>query len=461
MASSDKRAAYGKGGLYKRSVFEKDERGKVVLDRRGNPVVKYDYWQATFEIPAEDLPDGVRRRRLTGNATNKSAALAALRENIDAFYERKRNGEPTYRTPRKRGAKRYTIDDLFTLWLQRKTDEALRPTVIRKYRRMYEQHIQPVIGKEFLDKITDQQLLLLLNSTLVVKKKTDREGRAIPGTRLLGAPARLNIWKILRMAFLWAHRKDLLGGRSNPMMLVPQPKVEKRLIDIDARVADAEVVMKYLEKSRPDLLCLFGFQYLGLRQNERLGLLTTDILGLGTKHPKLVISHQLARRETSEMEDDPTQPRWYLAPTKTGVKREIPLTEPFLGYLTGHLKRREENKKRADYNKWEKGDELGELLFLTERGHIINKNPDNALWKRVCLEAGVQPFPQHINRFITAARLAELDPPVSANVVRAILGHESEAIGYYYQRITSANSEAALRRYGERMNLRKRKSGID
>jgi hypothetical protein len=147
MASSDKRAAYGKGGLYKRSVFEKDERGKVVLDRRGNPVVKYDYWQATFEIPAEDLPDGVRRRRLTGNATNKSAALAALRENIDAFYERKRNGEPTYRTPRKRGAKRYTIDDLFTLWLQRKTDEALRPTVIRKYRRMYEQHISQRLAR--------------------------------------------------------------------------------------------------------------------------------------------------------------------------------------------------------------------------------------------------------------------------------------------------------------------------
>lgn len=50
MVSSEKRAAYGKGGLYKRAVYEKDENGKTLLDRRGNPVVKYDYWQATFSM---------------------------------------------------------------------------------------------------------------------------------------------------------------------------------------------------------------------------------------------------------------------------------------------------------------------------------------------------------------------------------------------------------------------------
>jgi hypothetical protein len=52
MTADARRAAYGKGGLYKRFVFEKDEAGKILLDRRGNEVVKYEYWQATFEIPA-------------------------------------------------------------------------------------------------------------------------------------------------------------------------------------------------------------------------------------------------------------------------------------------------------------------------------------------------------------------------------------------------------------------------
>ncbi len=454
MASSDKRAAYGKGGLYKRFVYEKDEQGKTLLDRRGNEVVKYDYWQATFEIPTEDLPDGVTRRRLTGNAASKSAALAALRENIDAFYERKRNGEPTYRTPRKRGVKRYTVEELFAIWLERKEYEGLRQTVLRKYRRMFEQHIQPYIGKEYLDKITDTQLLLLINSTLVKIKKKDSAGNPMAGSALLGPSARLNIWKILRMAFLFGYRKEMLGGRSNPMMLVPKPKVEKRELDIDARVADAEQVMKYLEKERPEFLCLFGLQYLGLRQNERLGILTSNIQGLYTDHPKLQISHQLARRETSELTKNPELSRYELVPTKTNTKRTIPLTEPFIGYLKDQLKRREENEKKPGYKKWDKNDPLRNLLFLSDTGHIINKNPDNRLWKDVCHKAGVEPFPQHINRFITAARLAELDPPVAANVVRAILGHESEAIGFYYQRITSANSENALRRYGASIGRR-------
>lgn len=458
MASSDKRAAYGKGGLYRRFVYEKDEQGKPLTDRRGNPVVKYDYWQATFEIPSEDLPEGVKRRRLTGNAASKSAALAALRENIDAFYERKRNGEAAYRTPRKRGAVRRTVDDLFTDWIAHKTDEDISTTVLRKYRRMYEQHIQPHIGKEYLDKITSTQLNQLLNSTLPSKKKLDAKGKAIPGTSLLGAAARLNIWKTLRMCFRWGELSDYFAGRSNPMMLVKQPKVIKRTIDIDARVADADRVMEYIVAHRPELTAQVGFQWLGLRMMERLGLRVEDVWGLDTEFPKLMVRGQLARFETVDVEKNGDGRRWYWKDrTKTGVEREIPLTEPFLGYLRDHLKRREENTKRPDYKDW--GDDpMGNALFLTSRGAVISKTTDAAVWREVCEAAGVKPYPQHINRFITAAKLAALKPAVPGNVVRAILGHESEAIGYYYQKITADNSAEAMGRYGKTYQGRKAKS---
>jgi hypothetical protein len=83
MTASAKRTAYGKGGLYKRFVFEKDEAGKILLDRRGNEVVKYEYWQATFEIPVEDLPPGVARRRLTGNAPSQTGATILV---LDGFW---------------------------------------------------------------------------------------------------------------------------------------------------------------------------------------------------------------------------------------------------------------------------------------------------------------------------------------------------------------------------------------
>jgi hypothetical protein len=459
MASSDKRAAYGKGGLYKRAVYEKDEAGKPLLDRRGNAVVKYDYWQATFEIPAEDLPDGVKRRRLTGNSASKSGAMAALRENIDAFYERKRNGEAAYRTPRKRGTKRRTVDDLFTDWIAHKTDEDISTVVLRKYRRMYEQHIQPHIGKEYLDKITSTQLNQLMNSTLASKKKTDARGKPIPGTTLLGAAARLNIWKTLRMCFRWGELSDYFPGRGNPMMLVKQPKVIKRTIDIDARVADADRVMEYVERDRPELTALIGLQLLGLRQMERLGLRIEDIWGLDTDRPKLMVRGQLARYETTDKEFVEDGIRWYWKDrTKTSVEREIPLTEPFLGYIRDHLKRREENEMKPGWKRWG-DDKMKNSLFLSDRGAVIDKSADGAIWQQVCKAAGVKPYSQHINRFITAAKLAGLKPAVPGNVVRAILGHESEAIGYYYQKITAENSQDALERYGKTYKPSRRTSG--
>jgi integrase len=439
-------------------VYETDEAGKKVLDKRGEPIVRYSYWQATYEVPQELLPPGVKRRRLTGNGVTQVAALRALSENKSAFYDRKENGQVLFRTPRKRGTVRKTVDDLFTDWLAHKTDEAITSTVLRKYRRLYEQHVQPHIGKEFLDKITDRQLLQLLNSTLPSKKKKDSAGKPMPETVLLGMAARLNIWRVLRMAFRWGELRNYFAGRGNPMMLVKQPKVVKRIIDIDARVEQSDRIMAYLEKHRPELLALMGLQLLGLRQSERLGLRLEDVWGIDTDHPKLMVRGQLARWEKEDMIRNGDGRRWYWRDkTKTGVQREIPLTEPFLGYLKEHLKRREAIANGEKFKDW--GDDpIGQLLFLTDRGAVISKNTDVKIWTKVCEAAGVIPYPQHENRFVTAARLAALKPAVPANVVRSIIGHESEAIGYYYQRVTSDNSEEALTRYGASYGAKKVKA---
>jgi hypothetical protein len=398
------RSAWGKGGLYKRSVFEKDpETGKTAIDGRGNKIVKYDYWQATYEVPTELLPEGIDRKRITGNGASQTAALRALRANRDEFLERKANGEPLFRTPRKKGTKRATVNKLFDDWLSHKADEDISTTVLRKYRRMYEQHIRAEIGAEYLDKITVRQLTQLMNSTLLRKKKTDATGKPIPGTNLLGSAARLNIWKVLRMCFTWGERSDYFVGRSNPMMLVKQPRVVKREIDIDARVRDADILMAWLKDNRPELLAQFGLQLLGLRQMERLGLRISDIKGRDTDHPKILVSGQLTRNETEDVEKYGA-PRWERKErTKTGVSREIPLREPFLTYLEDHLKRREENSKKPGYKDWG-DDKLGNLLFLTERGALITKSTDGKVWKEVCEAAGIEPFQQHINRFITTGR---------------------------------------------------------
>jgi integrase len=171
-----------------------------------------------------------------------------------------------------------------------------------------------------------------------------------------------------------------------------------------------------------------------------------------------MVRGQLARWENEDMKRNSDGRRWYWKDrTKTGVEREIPLTEPFLSYVKEHMKRRAENVKRPDFKDWG-NDPIGNLLFLTERGHVISKNKDVEIWKKVCEAAGVEPYPQHINRFVTAAKLAALKPAVPGNVVRAIVGHESEAMGIYYQRITIDNSEEALQRYGESYKMSKKRA---
>jgi hypothetical protein len=65
-----------------------------------------------------------------------------------------------------------------------------------------------------------------------------------------------------------------------------------------------------------------GFQLLGLRQMERLGLRLEDVWGLDTEHPKLMVRGQLARFETGEVEKNGDGRRWYWKDrTKTGVER--------------------------------------------------------------------------------------------------------------------------------------------
>lgn len=100
MTASAERTAYPQGGLRKRFGFDKDEAGNILLDWRGSEVAKNEDWQPSFEIPTEYLPPGAACRRLTGSAPSQTGANKALRQNIDAFYESKRDGEPNFRTAR-------------------------------------------------------------------------------------------------------------------------------------------------------------------------------------------------------------------------------------------------------------------------------------------------------------------------------------------------------------------------
>ena len=44
------------------------------------------YWQASREVPAEQLPAGMTRKRVTGNGPTKKEALSRLEQNYEHFF---------------------------------------------------------------------------------------------------------------------------------------------------------------------------------------------------------------------------------------------------------------------------------------------------------------------------------------------------------------------------------------
>ena len=66
----------GDGGLSEKVGYYADSDGQQL---------EYAYWQASREVPAEMLPRGPGRKRVTGSGKSRTEALTRLGENWEAF----------------------------------------------------------------------------------------------------------------------------------------------------------------------------------------------------------------------------------------------------------------------------------------------------------------------------------------------------------------------------------------
>ena len=130
----------GGGGLSKKWGYYLDSDGRRV---------DYGYWQASREVPAEMLPRGLSRKRVTGSAESKTKALARLAENWEAFQKGESNRGKT------RLSGKATVRTLFAEWNANNEAGAVSATMARKYRRMFEQHLLPYIGDRRLDSLRE------------------------------------------------------------------------------------------------------------------------------------------------------------------------------------------------------------------------------------------------------------------------------------------------------------------
>jgi integrase len=413
------------GGLFQKTGYWTD---KTTGDK-----TPYTYWQATKDIPKEDLPAGVDRKRITGSGKTKSEAQQHRDANVAKFY--KEPAQPPGFANRRKKPGRQTVTQWFNEWHAAREFTDLSDIMWKKYEGLFRLHILPHIGAVYLHQLDGTTLKLLFNISLPAKRKMrNGEPTAEP---LLSSSARLNIYKALAVCLNRAVKEERIS--SSPLTLLQAPKLIKPNDDVDARAEDARELMRRLRDNKHEDYCRFLLQFLGLRRSERLGLEWSKIKKLDTDEAILVVSQQMARHADGR--------GWYLKKsTKTGRDREIFIPEPFLTALREHKLRQDEQRKSAE---WKPEAKFKDLVFLHQDGSHITANRDNSDWKKLLQSEGFNYWRAHLNRHITATWLGSQSPAVPMGTVRLILGHDSEAINYYYTRSNRAQQEEPMKRYGD------------
>lgn len=130
----------GGGMVNQRSTKDGPYQKTQQVTKDDGTVKAFTFWQASRQVPAEHLPAGMTRKRVTGSGPSKKVAQRRLDEN----YERFMRGEAGRGATRLTG--KMTLRRLFEDWNRNNDAGAVSPTQARAYRGMFNNLILPALG---------------------------------------------------------------------------------------------------------------------------------------------------------------------------------------------------------------------------------------------------------------------------------------------------------------------------
>jgi integrase len=384
------------------------KRGGIGFTRRG------DLIEATYNVPASDLPEGVNRKRITAHGFSNEEAQRKLLAKLAANHIT----PPNVRSLAVSGGQ--TVSNWLDEWVEDYAKYRVQESTLKIYLGHIKHYIKPYIGHLELEKISIRELKRLWWDKITTLKKLDSEGNPTDQP-VLGAFTLNNVYKTLKMAFDAAKDKYemriTVSSRFFPLPTVSRPESDRDVADGATKLR--KLFYQDLEKTNP-LWSHFLFVLLGLRQAERLGLQVKSIV-LDTAEPRLEIFQQL--------DFSASQGGWYLKDTtKNGQPREVPLWGEFLEAAKKRLELREKWKNQPD---WNPDPKFADLLFLGEGGKLITRRQDTPMWHSLGVE-----MRGHLARHITGHLLAE--DGISEETAKKILGHNSDAYMHYYRVVSTA-----------------------
>jgi integrase len=428
-SGAQRRPRHG-GGLY--------EKTRTRVDPTSGRTITVVYWEASWDVPTDRLQPGTGRKRITGSGATPSIALRNLERNKEAYLSGKSHGRETLKGIPKGSVP--SVRQLYEVWIAEIRTGAVSDIVASKYAGFFTNHVLPHIGDRPINRLDKRTLSLLFADTLPKKRKV-RNGTVVGP--LLSTSSQLNIYRSLSKFLTYAEVHGYI--EYNPLRAVPAPKVSVPKIDVDRYSLLADQLLDKLAADDDPDHCRWLMQFLGLRRAERLGLRWSDITDLASNNPTMIVRRQLARYADGG---------WYLKGTKTGRERTISIPEPWLSALRAHKLRQDELRQQPA---WKPRKGFDDLVFLRADGSHYTLNADNLDWHAVLDRHGLPYWRGHINRHITASRLAATDPPTPLNVVFSILGHDSDAIGHYYSKVMKQQQVPAMTTYGETFMQRRKR----
>ena len=422
--------------------------GGIGITHRG------DKYEATYNVPKHQLPEGSARKRITAWGETEASATAALIEklqNLSSSKDARQN--PTKRQEAElqkilgadgilrgdehlEGSNRDlgpTLAEWVEEWKYNWMHQSLQESTKNRYFGRINTYVLPFLGHRHLNELSTR----VLNDEWWVKicdlLKLDENGKPTDKP-LLGNSARANVYKVLRMLLITAYHKH--GTRVGlTEHLIEMPKHSRP--ESDREVKEAAAKLRKLFIDNPDkedpMWSLFALSLLGLRQGERLALRVSDIDLSDKDDPVIYINRQLDFLTS--------QGGYYLKDiTKNGEPRVIPLWGIFLEAVETRLALRKKWMRSKD---WNPDPKFADLLFLQPNGKLWHGKLDTQAWHKY-----VPGMRGHLARHVTGHILA--DEGIGLETAGMLLGHKSYAWAHYYRVASTREARRELRNIGAR-----------
>lgn len=394
-------------------AVQRRDRGGIGITKRG------DLYEATYNVPKAELPEGSKRVRITAQGVSEREAQRKLLAKLsERKVEHQAKITPIHAT--------ITLGEWLDEWIQDYVRFNVQESSLLNYIGHIENHIKPYIGHLPLETLSTRDFKYLWWDKIQALRKT--VGGKPTNEPVLGPSALRNVARTLRMALNAASDKYDVKNRFSGNLFKPKKAVQP---ESPAEVAESvqKIVRVFyggLDRDDPRW-AQFILALLGMRQAERLGLQTKSVV-FGKRGSKLLIYNQLSFLTS--------QGGWFLKDsTKNGYPREIPIFGEFLDAVKIQLERREELSKQSD---WNPKPEFADLLFLQPGGKVLTRKGDNKNWHDLGLD-----MRGHLARHATAQILA--DKRISPPTAKVILGHKSDALQAYYGRMSTNAAGEELR----------------